>query len=50
MFFLLLIQYQDRALLGLDFVNPGPKNLVNVANVPTRRLKTRQLSTQEKSR
>ncbi|CAF1257341.1 unnamed protein product [Adineta steineri] len=40
---------RDRALQDLGFVNPGPKNLVNVANVPARRLKTRQSSTQEKS-
>jgi hypothetical protein len=41
---------QDRALHDLGFANPGPKNLVNVANVPPRRLKTRQLTTQEKPR
>ncbi|CAF4935619.1 unnamed protein product, partial [Rotaria sp. Silwood1] len=39
---------KDRALQDLGFVNPGPKNLVNVANVPSRRLKTRQSSAQEK--
>ncbi|CAF1284768.1 unnamed protein product [Adineta steineri] len=39
---------RDRALHGLGFANPGPKNLVNVANVPPRRLKTREPSTQEK--
>ncbi|CAF1259060.1 unnamed protein product [Rotaria sordida] len=38
----------DRALHGLGFINPGPKNLVNVANVPARRPKTRQPTTQEK--
>ncbi|CAF1163119.1 unnamed protein product [Rotaria sp. Silwood1] len=38
----------DRALHGLGFINPGPKNLVNVANVPSRRTKTRQPTTQEK--
>ncbi|CAF3098983.1 unnamed protein product, partial [Rotaria sp. Silwood2] len=38
----------DRTLHGLGFINPGPKNLVNVANVPPRRLKTRQSTTQEK--
>ncbi|UJR26342.1 hypothetical protein I4U23_007677 [Adineta vaga] len=38
----------DRALQDLGFVNPGPKNLVNVANVPSRRLKTREPSTQDK--
>ncbi|CAF2964375.1 unnamed protein product [Rotaria sp. Silwood2] len=38
----------DRALHDLGFINPGPKNLVNVANVPSRRLKTRQSTTQEK--
>ncbi|CAF5102913.1 unnamed protein product, partial [Rotaria sp. Silwood1] len=38
----------DRALHGLGFINPGPKNLVNVANVPSTRTKTRQPTTQEK--
>ncbi|CAF5208914.1 unnamed protein product, partial [Rotaria magnacalcarata] len=38
----------DRALQDLGFANPGPKNLVNVANVPPRRLKTRQSAAQEK--
>ncbi len=45
-----MILIQDKALQDLGFANPGPKNLVNVASVPARRLKTRQTSAQEKPR
>lgn len=44
------IRNQDRVLHDLGFANPGPKNLVNVANVPSRRPKTRQSTTQDKPR
>lgn len=36
-----------RVLHGLGFANPGPKNLVNVANVPSRRTKNRQPTAQQ---
>ncbi|CAF1210887.1 unnamed protein product [Rotaria magnacalcarata] len=39
---------KKRTLQHLGFRNPGPKNLVNVANVPARRPKTRQTCLPEK--